>query len=321
MHVLHGTWLAQQQRFVLWGEDTSVSPRSRRGKRAQFASHPYQVTTADWRHHLDRYAPYAEPQTYDGVVWLPGVPSWPLPSPRAREAGMAPPEGSAQLLGWRLPQGVTLGPTEALDYLLRLPPEDEPQHGFIRGDDLRFWQRVGLLAMSCLVEGRFLPALEQRGGALFAYWQPHPEEGVLSQLAAAMPPSCRAYVESPDQAPAAITLLEAFLRSAIDAFVREAGLQQRAPAHPWLRALAGDVRRVTGGAAENRRLWEAWQQWHGISLGLTRGNLRVYFRLDEPVENSASWYLAYLLQAADDPGLLIEADTVWSSAAGDGAPL
>jgi SNF2 family DNA or RNA helicase len=267
----------------------------------------------DWLRHLDRYSPESSPDGGESTIWLPGVKKWPVPSGEARSTGTAVPEGEPQLLAWTIEASLLLEPVDALDYLLRLPHDDQPQRGFIVGGDLRFWQQVGLLAMNCLIEQRYIPALEQPSNRLMAFWQPRLDGDHLKQLADAMPPICRTCVSHPDQAQPPLDLIEDFLNATVDSFIREAYQGKREPSSRWLKALTGKNRQVGGAAKENRQLYEAWQQWRGVSLDEALGNLQVCFRLEEPEVDDQGWYLAYLLRAADDPGLLIEAETVWSS--------
>ena len=288
MDILHGTWLAQRQRFALWGEDTTATPAGRRGRRGKVAPYPGLMDVSQLLRHLDRYSPDSQPDGGEVIAWLPGVGKQPIPSPEAQSTGMTASEGERLLLGWSIGECIMLAPADALDYLLGLPPRDDPQHGFVVGSDLRFWQQAGLLAMNCLVEQRYIPALEQRGSVLTAHWQPQPAPDVLDQLAAAMPPLCRAFVEDPHQPPQPHELLGDFLQNAVDGFVREAYQAKRAPSHLWLKALIGSNRQVRGAAAKNKRLFEAWQQWQGVSLEDELGNLRVCFKLEEPAGEDAN---------------------------------
>ena len=83
MYILHGTWLPDQQRFVLWGEDTSITPRPRRGRRGKSTPHPFSMSLDDWLRHLDRYTTEAQPDGLEATLWLPGVKKYPCPSPEA----------------------------------------------------------------------------------------------------------------------------------------------------------------------------------------------------------------------------------------------
>ncbi|MBN1310109.1 MAG: DEAD/DEAH box helicase [Anaerolineae bacterium] len=171
-----------------------------------------------------------------------------------------------------------------------------------------------MLAMNCLIEQRYIPALEMRGNQLLAHWQPQPDADLVAQLAANMPPLCRAVGDDPAEATQPFDLLDNFLHETVDAFIREEYRQERRlPTHRWLNALVGKERQVAGSTADNRALFEAWQNWQEASTGGAVGAFRVCFRLEEPTREDDPWVLNYLLQAADDPGVLVEAKTVWNS--------
>ncbi len=315
MHILHGTWLPNLKRFALWGEDTPAAPRYRRGRRGRTTSHPFALTYSQLFYYLDRFAPDAQPQGLDATVWLPGVGKKPQPSPEARAAGMdALPGESVKLLAWSLVETITLNPIETLDFLIQLPRPQERTVGFISGSDMRFWQQAALFTMRCLVEQRYIPALEPNGTRYRAYWQPIPEPELVAQLAEAMPSLCRAMVSDIAAAPEPEDLLSDFIQVALDAFIRETYRLRRAPAgrHPWLAALTHARSPLLRGAARQHRLlhdgWLAWQETWDESI------FRVCFRLNEPKREYGPWRLDYLLQATDDPSLLVEAEQIWNAA-------
>lgn len=314
MNVFHGSWLVEQQRFALWGEHSSGEQPSKRGKRSLFAMHPYSLSANDLLKHLDRYSLDSQPDGMKGTIWLPGQGKWPQPSPQALAAGVKAPDGELQLLGWTIPEVVTLGSTDAIDYLLRLFDSTAThQSDLLYGDDLRFWGQAALLAMNYLIEGCYSPVLDYEEARLDARWRAEVDVELFNALAAAMPPLCRALTQHPDSAAGPATLLHSFLASAVDGFVRESYQDRKKPTQPLMIALTGKSRRVSGSARDNRKLYEAWTQWREAAQGGALGALQVCFRLEEPAESSDEWHLSYLLRAADDPSLLVEADLVWEA--------
>lgn len=313
MHILHGTWLPGQGRLMLWGEDTSITPSLRKGKRGKSTPHPFLMTANDWLRHLDHYTTDSQPDGLDVTLWLPGVGKHPLPSPEALTAGAIAPEGEPELLPWHV-NTVTLSPTDALDYFIQLPLPHENPAGFLLGSDLRFWQQAAMLSMSCLVEQRYIPALDLRGSQLVAFWKAQPDADLLAQLAANMPPLCRAVGDDLSATPQPDDLLVDFLHKTVDAFIREDYRgQKRLPTHRWLKALVGEERQVAGSAADNRDLFESWRNWQETASGGAMGTFHVCFRLEEPALEDDPWSLNYLVQAADDPSVMVEARTVWNS--------
>jgi SNF2 family DNA or RNA helicase len=324
MHILHGTWLPTHKRFALWGEDTTTEPAYRKGRRGRTAPHPFALSPDHWLRYLDQFTTDSAPDGLPVTLHLPGAGKQPQPSPEAEAAGWPPLEGDPSLLVWDL-AAVTLSVTDLLDFLIQLPLPGERQAGFTLGSDLAFWQQAALLVMNGLIEQRYLPALKQQGTRYLAHWEPLPDRDLLAQLTATMPPLCRAMVDDPAQASPPRALLEDFLGTATDAFIREAydsqtpgaawlkPIQKLLPRSPWLSALTSSNPTLTGSLKEQAALFATWQRWHEGLEGAGFGTFRVCFRLDEPAEDDDHWPLHYLLQAADDPSLLVEARTVWSS--------
>jgi SNF2 family DNA or RNA helicase len=313
MHVLHGTWLPDIKRFALWGEDTSAAPKPKKGRRGPRAKHPFPLSQEQWLSYLDRFASDSEPDGRSVTIWLPGVGKNAEPSPEAQAAGMPSPGSDGALLAWEV-DTIILKPSDALDLILHLPAADEQHTAFRLGSDLRFWQQATLTTINCLVEQRYIPALEPQGSRYVAYWQPQPDPDLVRRLVEAMPPLCRAVSDSMAEAPPPDVLLDDFLKATVDAFVRENYTPKRTPTHAWLKALLQGNNVLSGLPGEKARLFEAWQKWQQASTGgIVSGTFRVCFRLEEPADGSNEWSLRYMLQANDDPSLLIDATAVWSA--------
>lgn len=253
MHVLHGAWLIDSQQFILWGEDTGREPTYRKGRRGSTSPHPFALSMDDLLRYIDRFTTESEPSGRAVNIWLPGKGKKAQPSPPAEATGVPVLPDTMKLLAWEL-DVITLHPTDYLDMMLQLPTD--PRH-FELGSDLFFWQQVGLLIMNGLVEGRYLPALEERGTQLRAYWQARPDQVLFEQLLANMPPLCRAMVDEIDFAPSPFHLLEFCLNTVTDAFIREME-SSRFPrtAHPWLIALTTCSSVVVDSPAKNKKLWQ-----------------------------------------------------------------
>ena len=307
MQILHGTWLPQYKLFALWGEDTVIEPEYRKGRRGHTAPHPYAISHENWLRILDLYTTEAIPDGMPIIVWLPGVHKHPRPSTVAREYGAKLVDTHPELMAWEL-NVITLKLTDALDLLLQLPSDGE---GNVRlGQDMRFWQQATILAMNCLVEGRYIPALSQQGSQYRAYWEARPDTTLFEQMVRHMPMVCRALVDEPNQAHQPPYLLQHFLSSAVDSFIREQYRTQKLSQHAWLKALIGADDILRGDSALHKKLYQAWEQWRSFGSG-DAGTFRISFRLTEPDEESDSWQLDYLLQASDDPSLVVDAEAVW----------
>lgn len=156
-------------------------------------------------------------------------------------------------------------------------------------------------------------------GSAVAGWRVvPPEDGRFAELAAALPPSAHALCSDDDDERAvwaADDLLVAFFDAVADACARSGGVAPRddhaAAAARWLAALATD-QPVVELRAEEADLHEHVECWAApVSRRDGRARARVCLQLHPPAadERDASWWLAYLVQAADDPSLVVEAHT------------
>jgi SNF2 family DNA or RNA helicase len=239
------------------------------------------------------------------------------------------------LATWRA-DALTFAPHDTLDLLASLPSDEELPHAIKIGADLRYWQIVAKFALELLARQRVKPTLQQDDDKFIARWQPLLEEPNeqerLTRLVRAMPPICRALfrneTDAKRDAPAPRDLLDDFLATTIDASARwhaELWLGPKEPqgiAATWIDALTNDDGVVEGSSATLAAFYEQYRAW-AEPIGAASGDtFRICFRLDPPQTSDAEgivtpkahardWSLRYLLQANDDPSLLVPADAVW----------
>src|SRR5262249_36917591 len=155
----------------------------------------------------------------------------------------------------------------------------------------------------------------------------------LSALARSMPAACRA-VARRDGLPAhhPRDLLQHFLDATIDALAREAlppaaqpgrrsqarPARERSPAEAWLAGLRGQPIVETDSSALGTFERE-YRTWIEPAAAAVADTFRVCFRLEppapepepgpvpSPTNGDRRWSLEYLLQATDDPSLLVPA--------------
>jgi SNF2 family DNA or RNA helicase len=259
---------------------------------------------------------------------LPAGGSLPLPSPRLvhdwDELSDATPTG---LRRFKL-EGLALDATDALRLLTALPaPEVLPPH-LALGDDLLFWSTVARFALELLAGQRYIPAIEQVDARTFhARWRPvfdRPEDASrLAHLLRSMPPAARACLPpelkgEPQPAPAHY-LLENFLTTVVDAAVREWRSSGWRPmrgddvAVAWLNALFADDPTIVGPYFTLSTLAKAHKAWVRQLQVAGDAAFRVCLRLEVPETSEKAWPLDFLLQASDDPSLLVPATTVWKA--------
>jgi superfamily II DNA or RNA helicase len=370
MLVVHGLWA--NGRLQLWAEDSSlpaVAPvRGGRPSRAPRA-HPFAVGPADLADALATLdAPAAGPARKavparwhrpagddELTLRLPSIGDEPLASPElARPASRMPPDPAGDgrraawtrpaLAAWRVP--VLVFESAAAARLLEALAGQNlaGQADLVAGGSIGYLAAVARFAADLAGRGRVLPVLAAEDDGYAARWRP-----VLSaadaqrarELAAAMPPLCRAAEDVPAGialAGALDALADSAARTRLQApllparRVRQGGQGPR-QAHIELpermvAALTTPDARVPVEAPEEmagaRALATALATWLA-SAQLPVGPVRTCFRLVEPPEDSARWRVEFALQSAEDPSLMLSAQDVWAGAgfgwlAGDAHP-
>jgi SNF2 family DNA or RNA helicase len=174
----------------------------------------------------------------------------------------------------------------------------------------------------------------------------------LTRLAAAMPHACRAFRNTEDASPPdtpAVVVLSDFITEVLDQLIRSPLTSDSLSSIPasrrnkarsfeslhdqWLHALRADDGAMKGDASELVRLAEQVREWQRPVTVHAATPFRLCFRLEEPEEqdgetlgdvatsrassrvssSQGKWQVRYLLQAADDPSLLVPATQVWNA--------
>lgn len=234
--------------------------------------------------------------------------------------------------------------------ILAILNDDNP--GIAVGKTAQYWQTVGTLANEFVRNGRVVPQLEQHDDSSVAVWHALPSTAEdftrLRTLREAMPPLARARVtedvaESAEDAggwedaaiQSAREVLVSTLDACVDSTVRDSLTTVEAtPADDvykqWVAALTQPNQTVEADATELKTLQKQLDEWISQADTASGGDVRLCLRLwaPEPEQKSESesesneieavsadgWELEFLLQATDDPSLLVESSTVWESA-------
>ena len=352
--IAHGSWLGGT--FFLWAESSEAAPRKGGRKlrippHPQAASpDSLRAVLGDLMPTIEWEAiPMAEraillPSTAD----TPHLPPWLVP-------GKADLEGDSQLLPWKV-SGLALDVLSALHFLVALPlggkqPEADRRPEVARsrqwGADLHYWSMVAKWGLELLAHHHYLPGMTENEGQYRAAWLPVLDDAQqrsrLRTLAKAMPAVCRALftgkgTPEPAQVPEPQELLDSFLKELVDQAVRDWGRpsldRRRKPpegvAGAWWSALWEDAPTARSPievpVAQRRdlvQLFDAWQAWMGQLRGLQDVAFRLCVRLEPPEVDpesgqvlSPDWLLRYMLQANDDPSLLVPAEDVWDARGG-----
>jgi SNF2 family DNA or RNA helicase len=334
--------------FFVWAECTRPKPPS--GVQApRIPRHPYGATTIEIADLLAIYYPqsdWRDAERLTRIALLPSRQNAPIAPKWLVGDGEEPEEEEPRLLPWRV-EGLGIPVLRMLDLLARLPLTHRGLHTTRRlGVDLSFWGLAAKFGLELLAQEHFLPGLRAEDGAVCALWLPAlqdiRDQARLAALAKSMPPACRALFREragmERQVPSSAAVLESFLEHLVDAAVRDwsgraAQVQLDSASAPstgaaandlagaWWRALwreGGEVNLPPSRQRELTRFYQAWQSWTYRAQPTADSTFRLCFRLEPPEFDaehsrvvSPNWTLRYVLQANDDPSLLVPAKEVW----------
>jgi hypothetical protein len=327
MLAIHGVWAYGV--LGLWAEDPDgpaiAPPRPGRASRAP-RSHPFAATADAIAGVVPELAEPVADLALKAVedeltLWLPATADGPLASPeliRAPGGEPAKAAGRSTLAAWRVP-ALTFGPPAALELLSVLGEARAPGARAVQGGSVRYLQALAQLAGDLAVRGRVLPGLardddsdvagsgDDGSSGYAARWWP-----VLSgadaqrarELAAAMPPLCRATVAGGQPSALVLTetldaLTDAAARASLSSqhgFALLAARRGRRPARipvaeRWAAALTSvnpQVAVVTPeDEAEAAALAAELAAWRSVAQA-PAGPVRTCFRLVEPAAPAAA---------------------------------
>ncbi|MCD6290497.1 MAG: DEAD/DEAH box helicase [Anaerolineae bacterium] len=320
---------------LFWLETTEApQPKARRGRRARKPRpkpHPFCVPAAVVRKVLASLGRLPDPAIVSyATLLLPTTRFGPAPSPQLLHDWALGDDDSFELAPWKV-EGLWLPAGDAFDVLAHLPtPEDMPSN-LASGADSRYWGMVTGLVLEVLAQQKVIPVLvqaDEQGSTYHARWlavlDSQRDTARLVRLEAAMPPICRA-AWSPDRRRVSPrSLLDSFIKTMADAQARRwarasipllTKVLEPAARH-WIQALFTDDPRVRASLAKLKALDRSVQAWLRNLYVAGVGDFRVAFRLTPPNtpqgdDGQPIWRLDYLLQARDDPSLLVPAEDVW----------
>jgi SNF2 family DNA or RNA helicase len=358
MRVVHGVWAYGS--LCLCGEDSerpaTAQRRPGRPSRAP-RQHPFACDPDALTDVVAGLAGPAADLAFKAVedeltLWLPGTADGPQAAPELirgpdRESGKA----GRTLTPWRVP-ALGFDAASALHLLCALGEPGALSAQAVPGASVLYLAALARLAADLAARGRTLPVLASEDGGYAARWRPVPSGAHaqrVRELAAAMPPLCRATAVKGEPAAAVLTdALDALTDAAARALLgtepgfgllaaRRGRRPARVPvAERWASALTGSDAQVSvvtpedqAEAAELAAGLDAWRQ----TAQLPVGPVRACFRLIEPEQDAgegaeaeagaaapagADWQVEFSLQSTDDPSLRLSAADIWSGAAVSG---
>ncbi|MCK4660980.1 MAG: DEAD/DEAH box helicase [Phycisphaerae bacterium] len=279
------------------------------------------------------------------IAWLPTVANQPVASsPLVAD----PPKSRSKVT--LAPWSVTvlrLTAGQAVEMLCRCVGKETPAPGVVVGADLAFWVHTCQAAGAVVARQQFLPDVVIENKTCRACWKPvfaGADADLPAKLSKTMPASARALTceagSPPEVAP--VTVVSEFIAWVVDYLVRTTVSPQPKPLKPargakrkhkgmvfdsvhdqWLHALRasdGNMEGDLGQLAEFAAQVREWQRPISVSSAVP---FRLTFRLEEPEDDGDDsvkirperqpWCVRYLLQAADDPSLIIPAEDAWDA--------
>ncbi|HUE99089.1 MAG TPA: DEAD/DEAH box helicase [Anaerolineales bacterium] len=326
MYVLHAHYQPENPGGILfWAETSDVPAPKQRPKQAAKKSksrlHPFSADTATLKNifNLDGASKTA-------TLRLPAVHGVPLPSPQLVQNWEL--DTQKPKLDPFLIKGIWLNAVDSLPVLLTHTATTDPS--LSPAPDLRYWSMASALALETLAAHKLIPALVpvDDGKTYHARWLPvldaAKDAARLAQLETAMPAVCRAAVTKADLPQSPHMVLHNFLNAFCDLLARSWGknaaprfyLGADTPAARWVEALFREDPTVKASPAQLQSLAASYKAWMRNLHVAGDAAFRIAFRLQAPALQKEPWQLHYLIQAKDDPSLLIPADEVWKKTKG-----
>jgi superfamily II DNA or RNA helicase len=339
MRVLHGIWA--DNALCLWAEALPSAGALPASAVPGASAHPFACQPPELGELLAPAGELARKAVdRELTLALPTASGAPRPAP---ELDPRPRRAKLALRPWRVP-ALAFDPASALELLA---DSDLPDEDVIADAAIGYLAAVATFASGLAVRGRVLPVLSSEAGGYAARWHPvlaAADARHAADLAAAMPPSCRA--ADPDAAPEA--LLAATLGALADATartrLRTPGAARPASSSSLLPARRGRTparvplaERYVAALTSTDALVEAAtarDQAEAAALAaeltawldsarMPSGPVRTCFRLAEPGDEAEAWRVEFALQSTQDPSLMLSAADAWAGAAtlGSGDPV
>jgi SNF2 family DNA or RNA helicase len=316
MHILHAHYIPDDAGLTFWAENADAPlPQPRRGRVAKNPKpqpHPFCLAVKELRQNLAG-------ETRKIALRLPAVRGIPLPSPQMVHNWELDTENPA--LALFVVDGIFCPAETALAVLLAFAsPQPDSSALFSPSPVIRYWGLAASLVLESLAAQKFIPTIADKQARWQAILDSPKDAARLTRLAEAMPPVCRA--ENPEISPK--QLLNNFINTFGDALIRAWGRDAApslshaddSPAHRWLEALFAPDAALKLTANQAYSLNSGYRAWMRNLHVAGDAAFRIAFRLEAPPLQNQDWQLHYLIQAKDDPSLLIPAGEVWKKTRG-----
>ncbi|MFZ1042150.1 MAG: SNF2 helicase-associated domain-containing protein, partial [Anaerolineales bacterium] len=322
MNIIHAHYQPKNPSGILFWAETSDAPapkQSRAAKKPKSRLHPFCADTVTLKNIFN-----LEGASKTVTLRLPAERGVPVPSPQLIhnwDLDLQKPTLDSFLIN-----GIWMNPIEALPVLLARASTTDASTP--PTPDLRYWSTVSALVLETIASHKLIPALVAIGDKYEARWLPvldaAKDAARLAQLETAMPAVCRAGVADDDMPLSPRMLLNNFLNDFCDSLARAWGKSSiprfyvgaDTPAARWVEGLFCEDPTIKASPAQLQSLTASYKAWMRNLHVAGDATFRIAFRLQAPVLQNEAWQLHYLIQAKDDPSLLIPADEVWKKTKG-----
>jgi len=311
MIVIHAIWSNSSSELYVWGEDSSKFSNN-----AIENAHPFACTKRDLTKILKTISSVSTGKSSEILFSIPSADTMPSPSHQLIIEDYSSYSKPATLKDWKIP-AFMLKYKQAVEFLINLQPN--PPEKIVYGDTLIFWSLAAQFALELIAKGSYLPSLQQikqdHESSYLARWQLNfsrsdAEKSAL--LAKMLFPMCT-YDHS-----IAYDELTNFLNFFIDTYIRAYGsilnLNLTNPSNisdAWFLSLFSDPK-LTKNLEAVESFYTQTTFWLKQAQNTSLNSpFRTCFKV-EPESNNR-WNVQFLLQANDDPSLLVPAAQVWHS--------
>ena len=347
MIVLHGTWGREGDSkwiFYLWGETSQCGDESAVVNQRLSFRHPFSASSQEL-HKVTRLT-----SSCGSIeLVLPTFNKQKRPQPSTQLLSQVEYGNQLRLNKWVV-ECLAINSADALGYLKSIN-EHPDNRDILYGYDLLYWSEVAKFSLDLLIRQRFIPGIkfydDDNRKKCWATWVPIfndvKDSDRLKTLEESMPPVCRALNSAihPRQ------LLRNVLQSLIDGSIKKLLKEERQKLLndisfenasdgyrsidiEWFEALLSTDGKINSSKKRIDNAAIELSRWSDTICSRELGRKFITsFRLEPPlilngdgnnnnkddvhVSNRAKWKLNYLLQAVDDPSLVVEADKVWKN--------
>jgi SNF2 family DNA or RNA helicase len=326
MMILHAGFTGET--LALWGEDglPPRDPAAGRRKRAAKVEVPPPLLTGVPASRLVEVLSAVDPAIDAAALtmigWLPAAAGRPAPS--SPLIGESIPLAATRIEPWSI-ETLMLDPRDLAPFLATVVGKRLLAPGIVVGPDLAFFATAMRVAAALVARGHILPSIDRIDGSWYARWTDAPtaaERDEIVSLAKAMPYAALVLGRKLDAPPPADrqAAIQTFITTLVDRFMRNGAApakKKSASLHDrWMAALQAADGRLEGDSAELAALRQTLRDWRRPITEQSQFDFRIAFRLEEPEEGEDSWTIHFLLQATDDPSLLLPLSLVWKQSGG-----